>query len=381
MNIDNKASSWKFWTQRRHIFTIMAFFGFFNIYSLRANMSIAIVAMTSARSSTNENGTTVYLDPEFSWDNKIQGYLLGSFFYGYITSQLLGGVLSKKFGGKWIFGGGIASTGFLTLISPWLAEWSVYALLVCRILMGVFEGLTYSSIYSLFTKWIPTQERCRVSSQAVSGSYTGAVFALMFLAYLAKVAGWRSIFWVSGSISLIWFIFWSYFISESPETDPRISDSELRYIHEQSFTVSRSPEITPIKWKNIVCSKAAWALNVAVFCESWGFYTLLTLLPKYFKDIYGFDISESGIVSALPYLALSIMIHDAPIKLKTLYTISRNILESTRILMQLKSYKNAFQTALNKHPKQFKSKSEFPEAFKNNLETSESRTGNLLESF
>lgn len=66
---------------------------------------------------------------------------MSSFFYGNLTTQLLGGVLGKKLGGKFIFGGGIAITAFITLFSPWLAEWSVYALLVGRIIMGVVEVL------------------------------------------------------------------------------------------------------------------------------------------------------------------------------------------------------------------------------------------------
>lgn len=37
----------------------MAFFGFFNAYTLRGNLSIAIVAMTSDRYDTLTNGTVV----------------------------------------------------------------------------------------------------------------------------------------------------------------------------------------------------------------------------------------------------------------------------------------------------------------------------------
>lgn len=85
----------------------------------------------------------MFQGPEFDWDNVIQGYILSSFFYGYLTTQLLGGLIGNKIGGKLVFGGGIAVTALVTLISPWLAEFSVYALLVARILMGVFEVSTF----------------------------------------------------------------------------------------------------------------------------------------------------------------------------------------------------------------------------------------------
>lgn len=38
----------------------MAFFGFFNTYSLRANLSIAIVAMTEVK-TVEKNGTVTYV--------------------------------------------------------------------------------------------------------------------------------------------------------------------------------------------------------------------------------------------------------------------------------------------------------------------------------
>lgn len=38
---------------------MMAFFGFFNVYALRVNLSIAIVAMTEYKNVTYANGTVV----------------------------------------------------------------------------------------------------------------------------------------------------------------------------------------------------------------------------------------------------------------------------------------------------------------------------------
>lgn len=40
---------------------ILAFFGFFNVYSLRVNLSIGIVAMTENKSITLEDGNTTYV--------------------------------------------------------------------------------------------------------------------------------------------------------------------------------------------------------------------------------------------------------------------------------------------------------------------------------
>ncbi|CAG8837823.1 35808_t:CDS:1, partial [Racocetra persica] len=37
---------------------------------------------------------------EFDWSSTTQGYILSSFFIGYLTTQIVGGALSDRFGGK-----------------------------------------------------------------------------------------------------------------------------------------------------------------------------------------------------------------------------------------------------------------------------------------
>lgn len=78
----------------------MAFFGFFNVYALRVNLSIAIVAMTENKTVDHGNGTVELIStPDFDWDSTQQGLILSSFFYGYITTQLIGGFIANKIGG------------------------------------------------------------------------------------------------------------------------------------------------------------------------------------------------------------------------------------------------------------------------------------------
>lgn len=79
------------------------------------------------------------IPPEFDWDSSMQGWLLSSFFYGYILTQLPGGWLAARIGGNRVFGIGIAATAFLTLITPFLVNTSVYLFLAVRIIEGIFE--------------------------------------------------------------------------------------------------------------------------------------------------------------------------------------------------------------------------------------------------
>ncbi len=85
---------------------------------------------------------SLFQDGHFPWDDRLQGIILGSFFYGYITTQLLGGRLAELFGGKILFGVGVLCTSVLTLVTPAAADISPYLLITVRILEGVGEART-----------------------------------------------------------------------------------------------------------------------------------------------------------------------------------------------------------------------------------------------
>lgn len=67
------------------------------------------------------------------------GIILSSFFYGYLLTQIPGGWLSMKYGGKIVLGLGVLGTCILTIVTPFAARASVYWLIVVRVLEGFGE--------------------------------------------------------------------------------------------------------------------------------------------------------------------------------------------------------------------------------------------------
>ena len=79
----------------------------------------------------------------------MQGLILGSFFYGYVLTQIPGGRLAELWGGKWLYGLGVLVTAFFTLITPWAANTSVYLLVAVRIMEGLGEGVTFPAMHAM----------------------------------------------------------------------------------------------------------------------------------------------------------------------------------------------------------------------------------------
>jgi len=66
--------------------------------------------------------------------------VLAAFFYGYITTQIIGGTLAQKVGGKLLLLFGICWTAILTLLTPVLTTAGGFgAIVAVRILEGIGE--------------------------------------------------------------------------------------------------------------------------------------------------------------------------------------------------------------------------------------------------
>ena len=70
---------------------------------------------------------------------------MGAFYWGYIITQIPGGIMAERFGGKWVVGTGVLATAILTAISPVVTRSGGYiALVVLRVLTGLVEVLKKS---------------------------------------------------------------------------------------------------------------------------------------------------------------------------------------------------------------------------------------------
>ncbi|XP_016840301.1 solute carrier family 17 (sodium-dependent inorganic phosphate cotransporter)-like isoform X1 [Nasonia vitripennis] len=313
--------------KRRYLVAVLAFFGFFISYILRVNLSIAIVKMTSNRTMTDEHGELRRYGQEFDWDTKLQGLILSSFFYGYMSTQLLGGWMASRIGGKRVFGFGIAVTAFFTILTPPITRHSVYLFIAVRVIEGICEGVTYPCIHAIWANWAPPLERSKLATLAFSGSFVGTVFAMPVCGMMAERLGWPSIFYVFGALGLVWYVCWCVVVKDRPEDDPYISDFELKYIKRMLGPAEHRRISHP--WKAIISSPAVWAIIAAHFSENWGFYTMLTQLPTFMNDVLNFKLEKTGFLSGLPYLVMAIVLqisgHLAD------YLRSRRILTTTQV--------------------------------------------------
>ncbi|KAI1901770.1 hypothetical protein AGOR_G00037820 [Albula goreensis] len=301
---------------------VLMFFGFAVVYGLRVNLSVAMVAMvnnTSPQPSSNNSSVqecpvpAARLGnqsngpeqpdgmPRYQWDSKTQGFLLGAFFFGYLVTQIPGGYLSGRLGGRIFLGGGVVGTAALTLLTPLAADLGVTWLFALRALEGFGEGVTFPAMMAMWARWAPPLERSRLMTFSGAGANFGAFVALPLTGFICHTLGWPAVFYCCGGAGCLWGLFWFILVSNEPSSHPRISVHERDYIinsiGSQGGAHGWSVPLIPI-----IFSVPLWAIILAQMCSNWAYYTLLTSLPTYMDTVLHFDLRQNGFLSALPYL-------------------------------------------------------------------------------
>ena len=76
-------------------------------------------------------------DGPFVWGETMQGYILASYFWGYLVTQLPGGRMAELLSAKWVMWVAVLVNALCTLLTPPAATLHAGALLAMRIGEGL----------------------------------------------------------------------------------------------------------------------------------------------------------------------------------------------------------------------------------------------------
>ncbi len=261
------------WPRRFNVVGL-CFCSSFICYVDRVNISVAIIPMAE----------------ELGWSLSTQGVVLSAFFYGYLATQVLGGWLADRYGGKLVLGMAVLWWSVFTVVTPTAAALPLAVLFAVRVLLGMGEGVAFPATYSLLARWIPLPERTRSIALVGSGISLGTVAALLVSPWIVERFGWPMAFYSFGVLGLLWYLVWRVGISDDPATDPVITAEE------RAFIIANRPPLegeTRASWQTLLSRRATWAIIVAHFANNWGIYVILSWLPTYFVEAFGVACSRT----------------------------------------------------------------------------------------
>lgn len=317
---------------QRYVLAVMGLLAIANAYTMRVCLNLAITQMV--KKTTAVEGDAHY-DPNacpdqenlfnetliepaslsmrsdepvlFEWSEATQGFILSSFYYGYVLTHIPGGMLAERYGGKWVLGIGLLSTAICTFITPITVKMGgAPALIVLRMIEGLGEGPTMPGLMAMLSKWAPKAERGRIGSIVFGGAQIGNIFGSYLSGVIMHEGSWENVFYLFGGLGMAWFAVWTILCYSTPNTHPFISDKERKFLNQNvdALKTSNIQKLDPIPWKALLRSVPLWALILAGIGHDWGYFTMVTDLPKYMTDVLKFNIKATGILSALPYISM-----------------------------------------------------------------------------
>ncbi len=306
--------------QRRYTLVGLCIAAVFICYIDRVNISVAVIAMQK----------------EFGWSETVKGFVLSSFFIGYMLFMAPSGWLANRIGGQIVLGFAVLWWSVFTILTPAAASLSLAVLIVTRVAMGMGEAAMFPSAYNLYGRWVPTAERSRAVSLLIGGIPLGTLFALLTTGWIIARYGWHAVFYSFGVVGLLWCCVWFLRAYNDPADHPNISAAELRYLQDSAPPRTNAEAIVP--WGKMFKTPAIWALIVNHFCSNWVLYMLLAWLPSYFSGALGLSITNAGIYSAAPWLSMFVFgtlagwFADGLVKRSVSLTTVRKLMQVTGLL-------------------------------------------------
>jgi len=241
----------------------------------------------------------IEMQKELGWTDSEKGLVLSVFSVGYLVLQLLGGLLSNRFGGRNVYLIAVFAWSLFTIATPIAAYVSLVALILTRICLGLSEGSVYPASYNLISAWMPKEERSRSIGLISSAAAVGTVGALLVTGSLIQAFGWPSVFYLFGGLGFAWCFLWYFMVPSQPPSD------------QPQKVASGDTARSKIPWKIMLTHPAVITLYVVNFGGQAVTFLMAAWLPSYYVDTFGATTAQAGMYAIFPWLILSITTYAA----------------------------------------------------------------------
>jgi sugar phosphate permease len=241
---------------------------------------------------------------QFGLSKSAMGLVLAAFTWAYALGQVPSGWFGDRFGPKRVL------TVIMTLWSATAvmtgAAFGFSSLFGARFLLGLSESGAFPVASRGMQLWFPRVERGRIQGTTHFFSRFAVAVTPFIAGSILLAFGWRAIFYIFGSLGVVWAIAFSFFYRDLPEDHKGVNRMELALIRgaNPDGTV-KPPAITQLAtpWKQILLSPNMWFISLGYFCFFFGTNFYLTWYPTYLREHLHMSIRSLGIWGSVPLLA------------------------------------------------------------------------------
>jgi len=239
-----------------------------------------------------------YLEKIFNWTETDYANIVVAFQVSYAIGMLGVGWFIDKVGTK---------LGYAISLLVWSLAAIGHAFagntagfVVARSVLGISESGNFPAAIKTVAEWFPKKERALATGIFNSGTNVGAIIAPLTVPLIAASFGWEWAFIITGAFGLLWLFFW-FIIYEKPETNKKLSKTELEYILSDKEENNSSNTKEKVSWFKLLTFKQTWAFVIGKFLTDpiWWFY--LFWLPSFLNKQYGMTKTDLALPIAVVY--------------------------------------------------------------------------------
>lgn len=262
---------------------------------------ISLMYLTCYMDRSNISVAQPEIARQFHLSKSTMGLVLAAFTWAYALGQVPAGWLGDHFGAKKV----------LTVIMTW---WSAAAMMTgaavgfsslfsARVLLGIGEAGAFPVASRGMWLWFPRSERGRI--QGVTHFFSRfAVAVTPFVAGSIMIAfGWRAIFYIFGSLGVMWAIVFNLFYRNRPENHRYVNTAELAEIRGADSTSGPALERPATPWKRILLAPNMWFVAIGYACFFFGTNFYLTWYPTYLREHRHLSLTSLGFWGSVPLFA------------------------------------------------------------------------------
>eukprot|EP01025_Chloroclados_australasicus_P039277 TRINITY_DN4059_c0_g2_i1.p1 TRINITY_DN4059_c0_g2~~TRINITY_DN4059_c0_g2_i1.p1 ORF type:complete len:491 (+),score=64.78 TRINITY_DN4059_c0_g2_i1:26-1474(+) len=254
------------------------------------------------------------MSQQFQWTESVQGLIQSAFLWGYLATQMIGGVLADKYGGKRVLAAGIVWFSAASVLLPFATlastQYLLGAVLLGRFLVGFGEGVVMPSMTNLVSTYVKPELRASAFGNIFTGFHGGNLVGLVASPFIIEQFGWQALFYIFGVIGLPVLIIWNSIVPDSSRAVAAQTDKKSEVVNSKIQTGETQSDTSNDKKMvgigRLLRTPPCWAIFVSHFTNNWGYFILLGWMPTYFSKQLGFNLRDSSLSSLLPWLVMAI---------------------------------------------------------------------------
>ena len=282
-------------------------------YVNRINLSIAVVDSQ--------------FKAAFHFTNSQRGLLNSAFFWSYAALQIPAGWLVDRYGTKYPLAASFIVWSGLTALTA--ATTGFATIFAVRLLLGVSEAAMHPASIRWIAANLPERQRGLAVGVYMSGSKLGPAVGAPLAAWLIGIYGWRSMFLLTGLLSLIWVLPWLGLIK-----------NDAKDVAAAKLPTRGRKALVGNLWANPVL----WGTIIGTFSYMYFVYFCLTWMPTYLSEARGLSLGSSSLFTGFSFAGIAIVAilggwaadrmiaagHDA-VKIRKAFTIAGFLLAATEV--------------------------------------------------